>query len=119
MRAYVCAAALDGAFIFFCTRTDAHDAIFKQTSTNHFRRRPCRCARRAKERFNHGVNRVVIDSDVDLNLEGSRRHIPRAVELRMAALTTENPLKLRNSEAVNAGTAEGPRGRRRNLRRAR
>ena len=60
-------------------------------------------ARGSKNSFNHGVNRVVSDGDVDADFGKKVDDIFRAaVELRMAALTAE-ALDFRNSEAVNAG----------------
>ena len=64
-------------------------------------------ARGSKNSFNHGVNRVVGDGDVDADFGKEVDDIFRAaVELRMAALTAE-ALDFRNSEAVNAGGGKG------------
>ena len=99
----MCGFASDGAFVFF-TRADAHD-VFERAHED-LSVADLAGARGSKNSFNHGVNRVVSDGDVDADFGKKVDDLFRAaVELRMAA--TAEALAFRNGEAVNAGGGKG------------
>ena len=84
----MCGFASDGAFVFF-TRADAHD-VFERAHED-LSVADLAGARGSKNSFNHGVNRVVSDGDVDADFGKKVDDIFRAaVELRMAALTSSS-----------------------------
>ena len=100
----MCGFASDGAFVFF-TRADAHD-VFERAHED-LSVADLAGARGSKNSFNHGVNRVVSDGDVDADFGKKVDDLFRAaVELRMPLLATET-FDFGNGEAVNAGGGKG------------